>query len=73
MRKSLCEFVSIEGWTTMAPTLDCHITSMEIWTETNYFIIFNVLHSPILYRGRRGRYLMVVIFTITYVMSAYHH
>jgi len=45
----------------------------DIWTETNCFIIFNVLHSPILYRGRRGRYLMVVRFTITYAMSAYHH
>jgi hypothetical protein len=51
----------------MAPTLDCHITSMEIWTETNYFIIFNVLHSPILYRGRRGRYLIQILVLVVAV------
>ena len=57
----------------MAPTVDCHITSLEIWAETNDFIIFNELHSPILYRDRRGRDLMVVGFTTTYAMSACHH
>ena len=60
----MCKHLGVEPWERSGPSNN----------GSNYYILFKCVKLfHLCCRGRRSRYRMVVGFTTTYVISAYHH